>query len=521
MERVDRMPIKHPGRTYIAATILALYLLMLFILQAIANDITITAAFTWFLLAFAILSSCILLKFANCLSAVRFETNYRHSAVLAIAVALFTFAVLLVCQFGHFPGGMSEDTVNQYLQASGESIYTNWHPVLHTLLFFTLPIKAGCSLGGIVSLQLLYFSAAFGYLIYVLHSNGCKTVYVLALSFYICLNPFIESYLMYPWKDHGLTIFAMLLMGYSIQTILSKGNWLKSIRNLILFSIVTVVCAFMRHNAVLFTAPLYIITLAYSCKFKKLCIISIGTVVLSICFVQGLYTVLDVQAPNRRTVETIGLPMTIICNVIQKNPESLPEETRQVMYTFANPETYTTQYYTGNFNRIKQQLDLAKLDQLSYGTVFRFTWQCFSRAPKESFEALAKLTSLVWGIDANGYLAPARILENNWGISEASSPFLKELVTQVQSFFSTVAGRILFGCYGLEILIMLVVAAVQFAHGRTSFFHILPLFCYDFGTMLLLMGPDYRFFLLNIPLWIPVIFLMLKDDRTFSKPYPQ
>ena len=131
-------------------------------------------------------------------------------------------------------------------------------------------------------------------------------------------------------------------------------------------------------------------------------------------------------------------------------------------------------------------------------------------------EALAKLTDQVWGIVGSEWPAAVTIDENKYGIAAAPVPGIDGFVHQIQSLYSVGVGRVLFGSIGMQLLAMLAAALLLLAKRRTAFVHIIPLFCYDFGTMLLLSGPDYRFFLLNIPLWMPVLFVMLKDDKTFE-----
>ena len=113
----------------------------------------------------------------------------------------------------------------------------------HTLLFFTLPRLVWRNSGWIVFLQPPDFSLAFRYLIYVLHSNRCPTWLLAALCAYIWINPFMSTYMMNPWKDIGQTIFAIILMAYYVQIVCSKGEWLCKKKNLIVFSVVAVVCA--------------------------------------------------------------------------------------------------------------------------------------------------------------------------------------------------------------------------------------------------------------------------------------
>lgn len=510
------------GRMRVSFLVVWLYLWLVCTMQTITYNARLEISFFLLLGVLSFSASYFILKnLSEKFSWLLAKDDRRHSRLLGVVVALITFLVFELYLAGQYPGGMSTDSIIQFEQ-SLNGRYNDWHPALHTLLFFTLPIKAGGSLGLIVFMQMLYFSLAFGYLIYVLNKFSCPKVALTLLCGFVWLNPYLATYMVYPWKDIALTVFAMLLMGYYIQIVCTGGAWLKNKLHIVLFSAVTVVCSIMRHNAILFTLPLSLIALLYAVKNAKTRIAVAAGIVLCFSLVKISYTQLGVTKPGQRTAETVGLPLTVWCNVMQKDPQALPEATRDLMYEFASPEAYAYEYEPGSFNSIKWsgKFDAARVNQLSYQDVLKYTAQCFIHAPGTSIEALAKLTDVVWAIDGKDEPLYPVILENTWGISPR--PFLRaeKLTDHVRSFFSSGLGRVFFGSIGFELLMMLLAAAVLYAKKRCSFIHILPLFCYDFGTMLLLSGRDYRFFLLNLPLWIPVLFLMVRDEKMFRAGIP-
>lgn len=494
-----------------------LYLWILFSLQTLANDARMTIIFAVILGVLSFISSFLILKtLSSKFTKVKMEAKNQQSLLIGIFVAMITFLIFEAYLAGQYPGGMSTDTIAQYSQAIGDLPYNDWHPVLHTLFFFTLPLKMGHGLGFVIFMQLLYFSVAFGYLIYTLYKNGCPKLFCGLICFYIWFNPFLATNMMYPWKDIGMLIFAILLMGYYIQIMCTHGEWINRKSNLLLFSAIVVICSFMRHNAILFTAPLVLNVLFYLLKNRKTRVFIALFIMFFFLLVKFTYIELKVEQPNSRIVEIVGLPVTIWCNVMKKTPDVLPENTVETMHELASQNSYEDYYSTGSFNSIKYTglIDLAKINSLSYWDILKYTYQCFRYAPKASFEAFAKLTDIVWGIDGKVTPKLSEVKEDNpWGI--VKKPYLSaELFTRQNiAFFSSGFGKVLFGSIGFEMLCMFALATNLFASNRFSFIHLLPLFCYDFGTMLLLSTDDYRFFLLNLPLWLPVIFLMLHDRK--------
>lgn len=512
--------------TKLAFFILWLYMWLVFSLQTISK-LTIYDNFT---LGFSLLLG--FLSFSVAFAVIQYlpplissppevKPGNRHSIVIGLSAALITFLVFEMYHSAQYPGGMSPDTLEQYSQALGESAYNDWHPVLHTLLYFTLPLKAGGSLDTVVSLQLLYFSLACGYLVYILFKNGCNTPFAAFISFYIWLNPYLAAYLMYPWKDMAMMTFAIILVGYYTQILCTDGEWLENKFNLLLFSALSVLCGFMRHNAVLFVAPLVLIVLFYCLRDWKRRVAIIALITLFFSGIKLTFAALDVEEPNRRVLETVGLPATIWCNVMKECPGQLPEDTRDYLYSLISyDDAYNEYYITGSFNSIKwaeisgkKAIDIDKIDALSYAEVLKITYQCFRYAPKASLLAATYLTDIVWGIDGKYGKPSISIVNNDWDIMSSPGADAGNAFTLFNSFFYSGFGCILFGSFGFMLLVMLTVSVCLLAKRRFAFIHIIPLFCYDFGTMLLLSGNDYRFFIVTTPLWLPTIFLMLKDKR--------
>lgn len=506
------------NREKIFSILLWAYLWILFVLQSISVDVKMTILFFLLLgllscfLTFLILRLC-----TEKISGLNIETENRYGIWYGALISAITISVFFVYFTAQYPGGISQDTVEQYAQAIGERTYNDWHPVLHTLLFFKIPLKLGYQFAGIVFFQLLYFSLAFGYLGYVLLQNQCPKVFLAIICIYVWINPFMATYMMYPWKDIGMTIFAIVLISYYIQILCSQGKWLDRKRNLVLFSIVSVSCTYMRHNAVLFTAPLVCIGLFYVIRNIKTRVLAVCSIMICLLLVKLLYAFIQVERPGERTLELAGLPATIWCNVMQKNEAVLPDETRMVMRELAAQEAYADIYETGEFNSIKWsgEYDTDRLNQMSCQEIMKYTLQCFRYAPVESFEAFVKLTDIVWAFDGNEKPERVSVAENHWGISERHYLPSRELFRQIRDFFSAGFAQTFFGSIGFELLILFIVAIIMLVKGRFSFLHVIPVFCYDFGTMLLLSGSDYRFFLFNIPLWMVMIYIMLKDRRMF------
>ena len=430
---------------------------------------------------------------------------------------LAILAVECVWYIGFRPGLFSRDSLDQYLEAASGS-YTDWHPAWHTIVTFTIPLKLTGQTGAIVLLQVLYFSLAIGYMGYVIYKRGGLWPTVLSIG-YIGLNPYVSRVLMYPWKDvaFGVTGIVALTMTVEIICDQEKRNkrWF-----LILLGVAAANATIFRHNGILFTAPLTIIALFFLPK-KRLLYLLLPCVLTFALIKVPVYSLLGVQSPGRRVTETTDLPMTVISNVVKEDPESMSESLSAFVYSIAPEEQWETGE-VGNFNVVKWAgINAEPIENAGAGRIVRWMFECFRKSPKASFKALFALTDVVYGFETGteGNVISDRV-SDDYGMAYSGIPAIGGLLNDYQDFVDQSIFRYL-RTYGIALLAILMLALAKLkASSWQSWKRILlavPLFAYDFGTMLLLTGPDSRFFwitFLAAPLLI--VFLLSKDADTLT-----
>ncbi len=140
----------------------------------------------------------------------------RIKCFFFIIVFIVTFGVLLIYYYAYFPGLYSPDS-NDQLRQVVSGIYSDWHPVIHTGLFFTLPLQIFHSNEVIVFLQILWFSLAFSYLLTIMRIYGSTIKFVVVCMAVILLSPMTGNILMYPWKDCRLAVFGIICTAHFIK----------------------------------------------------------------------------------------------------------------------------------------------------------------------------------------------------------------------------------------------------------------------------------------------------------------
>lgn len=427
---------------------------------------------------------------------------------------LIPLAVFLVYFIACFPGGWSDDSFNQYTQAV-QNQYSDWHPVLHTLLAFKLPLTlTGGWVGSVVLLQILCFCGAIGYACRTIHKYFGTLRAALAMG-WILLNPLVMMTSMHPWKDVGFAICALLLVTFALQTVVSKGQWLQSPWKLACFGVAAVLASIFRHNGILFTVPV-ILAMLFFLSRKRALTLCLGIVVLFAAVKGPVYWMLDAEKPQQRQVETLGLPMTVIGSVASRNPEALDEETREFVYKVAPKEVWEEVYIMGDYNAVKYD-DRTDNDVIEeYGTfqVLSIMLRCIKAAPRTALSSLIGLTKQLFAFtNAKTQFAFPRVVGKHDVIKQIPNiPLMKILKPYAEGVLNYLPH--IFLHLGIQHFILLAFLLAKVKLNRradwSKLLTVMGVFCYNFGSGLLLSsyGDIHRFFFYTLPL-MPVLLLML------------
>lgn len=431
-----------------------------------------------------------------------------------LSAFVFTFIWFLCLYIIYYPGSFSPDSWSQYTQAITNE-YNDWHPVLHTLLAFKLPLSlTGGWIGSVVLFQILVLSAVLGYSFCVIRKYAGTKFTAICVAF-VLLNPQLQVFALYPWKDTAFVICTILLLTFGLQIYLTKGEWVRRPVNTVGFVIAVVFTTLIRHNAVLFTIPFALAILLCVTKKKGL-ILAVSAIVLFAGIKFPFYSVLNVEDPDQRQVETLGLPMTVIGTVVSQNPGSLDEETREFAYRVAPKEVWEEMFRDGSYNSVKWNVktDNSVIEEYGRAKVISMMLRCFKSSPRQALRGLIKLTEGVYSVTASSCTAMIpHIADNDYGITQTGIGSLQNLCCGY--FFS--ATEILGYAFAyLGVMHLLLIASVlskcklsRRADWKRILF-ILPVFAYNFGTSLLLTGAEdiQRFFMYTFPV-TPLLLLFI------------
>ena len=441
----------------------------------------------------------------------------RRQLLFTTGVWIFTFCIFFLCQRAYWPGAFGADNIGQYTQMRS-GVYNNWHPVLHTWLFYWIPFHIFHRTAGIVLTQILWFSLAITYLFFVLYTSGCPKGFLVCGWLYIVANPNTLHIMMFPLKDSALTIFSTVLFTQLIRIYLTEGTWLKKWYNLALFSLFAFLAEEMRHNAVLLVVPIFILLFCFFKSVRKRVIISAALVILAYLLLHGPVFALVHVTPslNNEVTETVGFPMTILSDIYVQDREALGEEAQSFMDSYASQEAWKN-YKLGNFNSIKWYGNPASCQEIGRKKILQYTMDAARKRPDLAWNAFCTLTRLVWGFDIsnNDNRVDCVIADNTYGIKYYGNEQLQIAFSTYSKYVTLSVTKYMFAYIGCVILILLFLATGKLGNGNLIrvFPALIPM-VYNFGTMLLLSGPSFRFFHFNFVIVVPLVYLMLKGKNT-------
>lgn len=432
-----------------------------------------------------------------------------------------SFAVLGIYYLAYYPGGLTSDTFNQWYQVD-KGFLVDWHPAIHTLLFLWLPSLICDSLAFVNFVQMIWISLAVSYLGLVLESWGIRKKWCFLVCFLGIAVPSSSIVLSFCWKDTAMTIFVTVLAGQVLQILFSEGVWLKKWYNMACFAVFGALAALMRHNAILLVAPLMLLVAVL--YWKKLKYYGLIAGVLTVAFmgiIKGpVYRVLNVQPHAQVSAEMLGLPMTILANVLVNEPEKLDPEAREFLYRIGDQELWEENYQEGNWNSAKWMGDDISNDVMEEegaANILRYTWDAVKSAPYYAYRAVVKLTEVVWKPFGNhvewGY--DVSVHEgNSYGYETDGIGFLQKILNVVRDI-SLDGSFVLTWCWHIGFyILMLLFAGVSRLKGEFPKVLLwLPALCYNFGTALLLCGHDFRFFSFNTVITFALVLGMFCQKR--------
>lgn len=432
------------------------------------------------------------------------------------------FLWLMLYYYAYFPGSFDWDNLDQWWQIQN-SQYDTWHPVFHTLII-ALFSRIINHYGFAVFMQLLLYSILCGYLLVTMAKWRFPVWSLVLTEFFLAANPQTHRILLFMWKDSALTLFMLLFTVYLLNTWLSNGMWLKKRGNLAVWILALISVSMVRHNSILFTIPFLVLAILCFREIRKESIVSLVLMLAGMMVIKyPVYNLVGASRPNQTYVETVGVPMTILCNIHETAPESLDPAAAEFLASIG-PEKRWNIYEMGNYNSFKFVTNAnAVISETDPADFLGFTVRTIGRAPGLSVQAVYQVTRMVWDIRGTTPWhtdLEFQLRENEWNFAYVENRgALREALNDFDGWVMDSPFDILFSYNGLHLLAIILCTLFVFVKkgkGWKAMCIALPLLAYSLGTMLLLCGPTYRFFHFNSVIVVPVCLLLFANEKSRS-----
>lgn len=433
------------------------------------------------------------------------------------------FTIILAGQLFYFsayyPGGFNLDALGQWGQAHSDYPYDDWHPFVSTMwIKFILLIQD--SLPFYIFSQALLFSAAFAKLSNSLLRIGVKRVSIIIYALFVALSPSIGMNNICLTKDVQFTILIILLTDIGIQMMLSPhGNWLLKPVNICYTVAILFLASTVRHNGILYTISfLLLLAVVYRERIKQILIVAAVTL-LSIVIVKGpIEQSLNVTPHSNTVGESIGIPMAIMANALVNDPDNTPSDVHEFLNQIADDSDWHAYYITGEWDSCKWEFGGIELLQDAHLTdILTKAAETIFACPQASYESIRENTRIFWQVigDSSNWAADMYFCENEYNLQQTPNPVLNAIANKLVHLSENLSINWLIWNNGLDILVLVVLLYYSINHNISKMTLLLvPLLCYDFGTMLLLAGPNHRYFYLNKCLFIPILLCAIQTARS-------
>ena len=296
------------------------------------------------LIAFAILYKAVLIILfdkANSLNIKRKETDNKIKTWKVFVIITLCFLLAWIPFFLYvFPGDLSPDSYQQFMQAFGGYPLSDHHPVVHTLLIqkivtfgllisnndliFSLALYSFC--------QALFLAMSFSYLVTTLYVSNVKKWIIIASVLFYAIPAYHGFYSVEMWKDIWfagfITIFSVSLWRM-LRKIKSNSYKIKCPET-ILFIISSVGICLFRSNGLYAYLLFFVFFVIYALKhrFKSLIMIGFIAIVVALVVKVPVYNAMEVERPD--ILESIGIPMQQVAAVVVENKEITDEEKKLI-----------------------------------------------------------------------------------------------------------------------------------------------------------------------------------------------
>jgi len=488
-----------------------------------------------------------------------YAARQRLSPAVFAWAFLAVFGVTMTGLLAFYPGlSMLSDIRVQWEQVR-TGTFDAWHPPIHTMLIW-LVTRIHYSYGAFIAAQVLFFSFLCGYMAATMRAWGFHAAWTAS---FVIAAVCAHKAMLYAYKDALFACFVIWAAVCLINIVLSGGVWLGKWGNRIAFAVALAFASMLRNNGIAFTIPVIILLCVFYAKKQTLaCIFTSCLTLLMVVGVRGpLYKAVGVTqaAAKQNYLAAICPSLTVLGSIYQVAPDALDEEGIRFMYYLVGPGIKGQEIVFGDgrgfmsffpiyFENYEEEFRERTDEFVSLyppEKLLAMVLRAVKNEPNLALKALATANRVVWDPAAVLYayqrdeeLIRDFIVQNQGNAAALSTitpicihpEFVAETIAASKNGFLRAFQApyrvidillrcfppgYLLQCTGVAMLALPLCTWISLRRRRNwaVLLLTLPSLAYNLGTMLLIGGPDYRYFILNAIITIPLILACLAKAK--------
>ena len=255
-------------------------------------------------------------------------------------VALIFFITYIPFFLNYYPGNVNTDSVGSILQITGEAKYTNFQPLLYTLIVGGIwnlgKAIFGSSIDGVAMcsiFQMICTSFTFSFVLYYMAKRNVGLKWRIVTFLFLILNPLNGWFVVRCEKGMLFHLSLILVIVGIIDIIDQKENFYKKKWKPVLFAIITLIMIFIRNNGI-YGLVLTIPFLLLACKkVWKQNLALFGTILIMTFIIQGpIFKIFDIE--YSRPGEALTVPMQQYARIVKYDNDKLTDEEKETVYKY-------------------------------------------------------------------------------------------------------------------------------------------------------------------------------------------
>lgn len=453
----------------------------------------------------------------------RIEKERNEPKRLTLAVVICGGIVLLGQLFywlAYFPGGFNLDAYGHWDQVHGYAQLNDWHSVVVTGIYWLLT-RINDSIEFCIGVQIVLFSISYALLLRELGRCEIPRKLLYFATIFVAIIPSVGMNNICIIKDVYFTVCLIWIYIFILR--LSKANEINKrvIGTVAGMVMLLILITLIRHNGILIVLPIFLFLFVQFKKNKMVLVGSVIVFVLSIAFIYGpVFKIINIEKHSNIVGETTGVLMASMTNAYLKEPNQVPDDVKIFLESIADREEYEAHYILGEWDSCRWDFGGAELLQdEDFIKIVKYAVMTAINCPQSVYESVKENTSIVWQVVGDVDWEPWVYIEepNQYGISEKPVSAIRTMEIKISELSHSIIGCIGVWNIGSYIMIIVVLSVYLAVNNQCKkMLYAFPLIIYAWGTMLLLSGPNQRYFYYFQVMILPVLYIILQE-KGFEK----